>query len=101
MEMNALLHTLFRDFAQNISVTATDISPDLRDAYVYFSVIGGDADVSDATKFFAKNARLLRQKLFQRVRIKYSPRLTFRHDDSIARGQRIIGILDGLDSCDG
>jgi ribosome-binding factor A len=100
-EMSSLLHTLFRESAQNISVTAAAVSPDLRDACVYFSVVGDGDAVARAEKFFLKNAKFLRRRLFQRVRIKYSPRLNFRYDDSIERGQRTIAILEKLGICDG
>jgi ribosome-binding factor A len=95
-ELNSLLHTAFRDVAGKIVATEVLISPDLRDAYVYFSVTGGEDDVRMATKFLLKNSKILRRKLFQRVRLKHSPRLNFRHDNSLARAQRVIELLDSL-----
>ena len=95
-ELNTLLHTLFRDRASKISITATEISPDLRDAYIYFSVVGTESDRGEAKKFFEKNSGILRHRLFQRVRLKFSPRLNFRYDDSMARGQNILKVLDNL-----
>jgi ribosome-binding factor A len=96
-ELNALLHTAFRDSSKRISITDAVVSPDLHDAFVYFSVVGDGADIATATGFLHKKSKILRQKLFQRVRLKYSPRLEFRYDDSLARGRNVLKILDDLD----
>ncbi|MDR1595808.1 MAG: 30S ribosome-binding factor RbfA [Puniceicoccales bacterium] len=97
-ELNALLHTAFRGSAAKISITETSVSPDLHDAYVYFSVLGTADDIAGATKFLEKISGILRHRLFQRVRLKFSPRLNFRYDDSMSRGQNIIGMLDNLEN---
>ena len=93
-EMNTLLHTVYRDVAKDISITEVNVSPDMRDAYIYFSVIGDDKD--NAQKILMKHMSDLRRRLFDRVKIKFSPRLHFRHDISISRGQHILDILDNL-----
>lgn len=93
-EINTLLHTVYRDVAKNISITEVNVSPDMRDAYIYFSVIGDDKN--NAQKILMKHMSDLRRRLFGRVKIKFSPRLHFRHDISISRGQHILDILDNL-----
>lgn len=95
-EMNKVLHTLFRDVAVNIVFSEVNVSPDMRDAYVYYSVIGDQEVCQKAQKFLNKHARLLREKVFQRVQIKFLPTLHFRYDDSFERGSRVLRILDEL-----
>ncbi|MDR1433367.1 MAG: 30S ribosome-binding factor RbfA [Puniceicoccales bacterium] len=95
-ELNTLLHTLFRERADKISITDVEVSQDLRDAHVYFSVVGPGEDIGEAKKFFEKNSGILRHRLFRRVLLKFSPRLNFHHDDSISRGQNVLKILDDL-----
>jgi ribosome-binding factor A len=100
-ELSALLHTAFRDCSDRISITDAIVSPDFHDAFVYFSVVGDAGDIAAAKKFLGKKSGLLRRRLFQRIRLKYSPRLEFRYDDSMARGQSTLGILDELDGSHG
>jgi ribosome-binding factor A len=87
---------MFRDSAHKISITETSVSPDLHDASVYFSVLGEGDDVAAAAKFLSKHAGALCQKLFKRLRLKHCPRLNFIHDNSMARGQNILKILETL-----
>jgi ribosome-binding factor A len=91
-----LLRTLFRESAQKISVTEISVSPDLRNACVYFSVVGTEEDVRASEKFLAKNSKVLRQKLFQRIKLRTSPQLNFKHDNAMSRGQHVLQILDKL-----
>ncbi|MDR1890741.1 MAG: 30S ribosome-binding factor RbfA [Puniceicoccales bacterium] len=95
-ELNTILHTLFRDSAAKISITEVSLSPDLYNAHVYFSVIGDENDIQNATKFLLKNAKNLCQALCRRIRLRCSPQLNFKYDDSIARGQNILAMLDSL-----
>jgi ribosome-binding factor A len=91
-----LLRTLFRESASKISVTEVSVSPDLQNAYLYFAVMGTEKDIKEAEKFLLKNSKILRQKLFQRIKLRSSPRLNFKYDDSMSRGQHILQILDDL-----
>jgi ribosome-binding factor A len=95
-ELSRLLHTAFRESTDRISITDAEVSPDLHDAYVYFSVVGDGIEVVKAKKFLAKKSKILRQKLFQRIQLRYSPQLNFRYDDSMARGQSVLKILENL-----
>ena len=96
--LNEMLHTIYRDFATYMTVGEVSISPDLRDAYIYYSVIGGCEKEREVLKFLTKKKAEIRMNLFKKVILKYSPRLNFRLDGSGARGVRIAGILDDLDN---
>jgi ribosome-binding factor A len=100
-ELSALLHTVFRDSSVGISITDVVVSPDFHDAFVYFSVVGDGKAAAAAMKFLRKKSKILRQRLFQRIRLRRTPRLEFRHDDSTVRGQRVLKILDDLDVAHG
>ena len=95
-ELNSLIHTLFRDQLKNVSITEAKVSPDTHDAYIYFSVVGDEKCVADVEKFLDKKSGILRRKLSEKVQLKFSPKLHFRYDDSGAKGQRILQILDEL-----
>jgi len=79
-------------------VTLTDVavSPDLRLATVYYSVLGTPEQHADSGAALASAASHLRTALGRQVRLKYLPELRFREDDAITQAQRIEAILRGL-----
>jgi ribosome-binding factor A len=82
--------------AQLVTVQHVDVTPDLRNAHVYVSVIGTDAQ---AQKVIAKlNARrpYLQFVLSRRITIKHTPTIHFKLDSGIVRGTHIINLMDEL-----
>lgn len=96
-EISQVLHTNYRERAISITITEVDVSPDLRNARIFYSVIGDEAAVRDAETFFNREHRNIRQFLAKTVVLKYLPKLYFRHDDSYARGSRILDLLNEID----
>jgi ribosome-binding factor A len=76
-----------------VSITSVETSQDLRLARVYFSMIGGDAEVQQALRAFEKASGYLRRQLASRVQLRVMPELIFRFDDSLATGDRIETLL--------
>ena len=95
-ELSALLHSRWRSESVAITITEVDISPDLRNARVYYSVIGGREAVAKAGKFLMSIRNQLRHLLGQKVVIKYTPELRFVYDPSVERGMHILEKLDEL-----
>ncbi|MGF1451709.1 MAG: 30S ribosome-binding factor RbfA [Opitutales bacterium] len=95
-ELGEILHTDYRDQTVRITITEVDVSPDLRNGDVYFSVIGGETDRAAAERFFDRRGSELRRKVARRVILKYLPTLRFHLDDSIERGNRTLEVLDEL-----
>ncbi|HTB64181.1 MAG TPA: 30S ribosome-binding factor RbfA [Opitutales bacterium] len=97
-ELSDLLHTRFRERAVGITVTEVDVTPDLRTARVYYSVLGDAMAKHDAAEFFSEVKGELRTRVFKKVTLKYTPALSFHFDDSTVRGNRTLAILDELDA---
>jgi ribosome-binding factor A len=77
-----------------VTVTSVDTSPDLRQARVYVSVLGGD-DERDSTLAGLESAHgVLQQAVASELRMKHTPTLQFVFDESIDRGMRISELLD-------
>ncbi|MDR2982615.1 MAG: 30S ribosome-binding factor RbfA [Puniceicoccales bacterium] len=93
-EFSEVLHSRWRSEAVRITITGVDISPDLRQAIVFYSVIGDDTDKADARRLLKKVSKPLKAEVFKRVQIKYTPDLRFAYDDSSARGVNLISVLD-------
>ena len=79
-----------------VTVTDVTVASDLRDAKVYVSVMGGQETVKQIITTLNHAAGFIQKLLAQRVRLKFTPRLSFYHDDSIERGFRIDKILKDL-----
>ncbi len=71
-----------------VSVTAVDVSPDMRRARVYVSVYGA-ADDRPVIRALASAAGFVGRRLGDRLRSRSVPQLQFRLDRSIARGAEI------------
>jgi ribosome-binding factor A len=77
-------------------VTVTDVktSPDLSHARVYVSVLG-DAEAVSASLEGLRSARgFLQGRIGGELRLKHTPTLTFFHDDTAERAQRLERLMD-------
>jgi ribosome-binding factor A len=91
-----------------VTVTGVEVSPDLRQANVYYSALtptGGDAEAAaEAAKETAAALRSatphLQAEINRQVRMKYTPLLVFREDPAIRTGERVDEILRQLHSED-
>ena len=79
-----------------ITVTGVKCGKDLRDATVGISVFGDDALKETALQHVRHHARDFQQLINRQVRLKFTPRLTFKLDLSIERGDEVLAILDKL-----
>ena len=74
-----------------VSVNQVDVTPDLKNAHVYVSVLGGEGkEVLQRLELERVN---LQTSLARHVILKYTPHLDFHLDDSIERGARVIEII--------
>lgn len=79
-----------------ITVTGVQCGKDLRDATVSVSVFGDDELKETAMQHLRHNAKRFQQLINREVRLKFTPRLAFRLDLSLERGDAVLAILDKL-----
>lgn len=77
-----------------VTLTAVQMTPDLRLARVYFSRLGEPEERQEAKEALEHAAGFLRRELGQRLRLRYLPELRFHIDDSLDRYDRISELLD-------
>ncbi|RKI66488.1 30S ribosome-binding factor RbfA [bacterium 1xD42-67] len=75
-----------------ISVTAADVTPDLKYAKVYISVLD-KGDSEQVLKGLKSAAGYLRRELGRALDLRSTPELTFVGDDSMAKGAKILEML--------
>jgi ribosome-binding factor A len=77
-----------------VTVTGVRVTPDLRKARVFYTVLGEDSD-RNATRAALKSARShLRAALGREVRIKFLPELEFMEDEGPERVERVERLLE-------
>jgi ribosome-binding factor A len=79
-----------------ISITQVRTAPDLRNARVYISVMGGEALRQEALEGIRSSAAYLRRELRNRVSLRYIPFLKFDLDDAMLEADRLMRIIDEL-----
>lgn len=79
-----------------VTVPEVRVSPDLRNATVYITPLGG-GDPKQAEKAMARNARWLRGQVAHRVNLKFAPDLIFRYDDRFDETAHIDALLHSPD----
>jgi ribosome-binding factor A len=76
-----------------VTVTRVDVSPDLRRATVFYTVLGENRD-HRATRAGLQSARThLRSELGHQVRLKFTPELDFEEDVGLAQVERVTELL--------
>ncbi len=75
-----------------ISVTAVDVTPDLKFAKVYISVLDKE-DSGQVLKGLKSAAGYLRRELGRSLNLRHTPELNFFRDDSMAKGAHILEML--------
>lgn len=76
------------------SITAVEVTRDLSYAKVFVSVMGTPDEQRETMRGLRHAAGFLRHELAQRLTIRHVPEITFELDESIARGARVIELLN-------
>jgi ribosome-binding factor A len=91
-----------------VTITGVEVTPDLRQATVYYSALApARSDAETAAEAAEETAAALRAatphlqaEINRQVRMKYTPHLVFREDPAIRTGERVDEILRQLHSED-
>ena len=96
-ELAAIIQRELRDPGIGfVTLTGVRLSPDLRSARVYVSVLGDDEREREAIAALGRAAGFLRRAVAPRLRVKQVPHLAFYADRSVRQGARIEDLLSEL-----
>ncbi len=96
-EISDILHTRFQTSAVLITITEVDVSPDNKNALVFYSVIEANGFTrKKAQQFFAKNGSMFRRELGKRIILKFLPALTFAFDEKNKAATMVNELIDEL-----
>jgi ribosome-binding factor A len=79
------------------SVNEVEVSPDLHFARVYMSGFN-EEETRNTVRALQQRAPRIRSLLGKRIRLRYTPELDFRYDDTAARAGRIESLLHEIKS---
>ena len=78
-----------------LSVTAAQVTPDLKYAKIYYSFLSGDE--KEVLQGLKAASGYIRRELARTLNLRITPELSFHRDTSIAYGAHIASILNNLE----
>jgi len=76
-----------------VTVTGVKMTDDLRQATVYFSVVGDDVAKKETEAGLNSARGFIRREMGKQLRMRYVPEVIFKYDHSLERGNRIDELL--------
>jgi ribosome-binding factor A len=76
-----------------VTVTDAEVSPDLRHARIYVSVLGSTEQVNESMEALKAASGFIRRQVGKGLRLRYTPELHFVYDETIRNATRIEEIL--------
>ena len=99
-EISELLQRQVKDprLGNFIAVTEVSTTPDLKYAKVFVSRIGSGEAKQETLSVLASASGFFRRELARRLKLRYTPELSFQWDDSIERGDHLLQLIEGVSS---
>jgi len=86
---NIVLQELSDPRVAFVSIIGVNVSKDLRNARIYFSVIGNHDQIEHAQAALNSARGFIRKSVGQKMKIRNNPELTFTYDNSLEASARI------------
>src|ERR1044071_9693227 len=78
---------------ERVTVTRVEVSPDMRQAKVYVSIMGSEAQQKLCLHGLKSSAGYLQSKISDRIDTRYTPRLQFLQDEGVKKSLAINKLL--------
>ncbi|MEA3286457.1 MAG: 30S ribosome-binding factor RbfA [Candidatus Marinimicrobia bacterium] len=91
-----LIQNLANETPGFISVSKAKMAPDLKLAYVYFTIYGNEEDVAFSFKILEKHQGRIRYHVGREVPLKYVPELKFFIDDTLDYTDRMNRVMKDI-----
>ena len=79
-----------------VTVTGVVVTPDLAEATVYVSVLGGEKKRRETLAGLTSARGILQARINRELKLRRTPTLTFSYDDSVEQGVRMTKLIDEL-----
>lgn len=95
-ELSMILEKDYRSENCLVTVHDVDVTPDMKQCFVFVGVIGKSYQQDAAIERLTKARGSIQRDLYKRVKLRSSPHLYFRLDKSVERGVPLLNIIDNL-----
>lgn len=96
-EISTIIHSELNDPRLGfVTITAVEMSPDLRVAKVSFSVLGKEEEYKKTKEALDSSLGFIRRLIAQRIRLRFAPEFIFKIDKSIEYSVRIEEVLNKI-----
>ena len=79
-----------------VTITDAQVSPDMRHAKIFISVLGAENVRKENMAVLKKSEKYVRQMLAKRMRMRTVPEIDFRFDESVDRGIKMLELLEKI-----
>ena len=95
-ELSAILRQRYQSETVAMTITEVRVSPDLRDARVFVSVVGDEEMATQKLRWIRSKATDIRQEIGRRITLKFLPKFEYRLDETTERSTRMQRLLDEM-----
>lgn len=76
-----------------VTVTDVKMTEDLKQARVFYSVLGHEAEKQETAKALERARGFFQREIAKAIKLRFTPRLVFSQDDSIEQGLKVDTII--------
>jgi len=96
-EASVIIHDKLKDPRLGfITITNVEMTPDLRYAKIYFSVLGNEEAYKKTKAALDSASGFIRKLVSERINLKFAPEISFHEDRSIEYSVRVEEILNEI-----
>ncbi|MDA0813363.1 MAG: 30S ribosome-binding factor RbfA [Verrucomicrobia bacterium] len=96
-ELSELIQRDFSFPGVLVTINDVDMTPDFKHAHVFVGIIGDSGQKRRVVSELNAKHGAIQNKISRRVILKYTPVISFRSDDSIERGVKVVALMDQLE----
>ena len=101
-EASLIIHDKLKDPRLGfITITRVEVTPDLRYAKIFFSVLGNEESYKKTKEALDSAMGFVRKLVAQRLNLRFAPEITFYDDRSTEYSVRIEEVLNEIKELDG
>ena len=79
-----------------VTISATDVSPDLKNAKIFVTCMGNDTDTGQVIASLNEHAGQFRHELSKLLVLRVTPKLCFKFDHALERANKMTSLIDSL-----
>lgn len=95
-EVAKIISSLKDPRAKYVTVTEVEVSKDLRDAKIYYTVMNLEENINSVQAMFESAKGFIRKELCKRLTLRHAININFKYDKFLDKSLRVLSILDKL-----